>query len=645
MATYYVSVTGSDTNNGTSTSTPWKTLSKVQGANLQPGDTVSFKRGDTFTGQMSILKSGTSGSPITFNAYGSGAAPKFIGTGSTINQLFYMNNRAYITFDGLEITDPTLSPTDRTMLSKIQRGFYVDGTSNNIILRNLNMTLVGVAIFLVGGTNTVDNCTIGNLRMVVDTNDGSQPGNDDDYGANPIVLTSSDNVITNNYFYDCYAHSFDYTIDGGGIEYYNRSTPINNNYIAYNKFVKCDGIFEIVGNTNNNKFHYNKFINTGSLLYFQSGFTHTNWEIYNNVFIENETPINAGNVRLVAGSFGAGAVKMRNNVFQLSNGVKVSPSSLIDHQYNIYKISGSSSVGYTLHSTEVSTSGTLFTSTTGSAQDWDLTPSIGSALINFGTDVGLTRDFVGSAISGNPDAGVIEKVGTAVLTSSVSATNITCNGGTSTVTVAATGGTSPYTGTGTFTRGAGTYTFTVTDSASGSSTNTITINQPVAITGSVVAGQITVFGGTTSLVVTGSGGNGVYTYKLDGGSYQSSNTFTGVAAGTHTITIKDSNDCTGVVTLVLTEPIDETLSAVLASKTDVTLRPGRTYPRNGSVDINAVGGTAPYTYNRNGSGWKSNNGVWTQLSPGIYSFGVKDATGAKAYLTVQIFDCTSGNCI
>ncbi|PLX08341.1 MAG: hypothetical protein C0596_07365 [Marinilabiliales bacterium] len=46
--------------------------------------------------------------------------------------------------------------------------------------------------------------------------------------------------------------------------------------------------------------------------------------------------------------------------------------------------------------------------------------------------------------------------------SSISGT-IACNGGTTTVTVSALGGTGPYSGTGTFTVGAGTYNYTVTD--------------------------------------------------------------------------------------------------------------------------------------------------------------------------------------
>ena len=52
---------------------------------------------------------------------------------------------------------------------------------------------------------------------------------------------------------------------------------------------------------------------------------------------------------------------------------------------------------------------------------------------------------------------------TALSASSSQGASILCNGGTTTVTVSATGGTAPYSGDGSFTVGAGSYTYTVTD--------------------------------------------------------------------------------------------------------------------------------------------------------------------------------------
>src|SRR5689334_15494330 len=47
---YYVSPNGSDSNNGTSTATPWQSISKVNSFVFPQGSSVSFQGGQTFTG-------------------------------------------------------------------------------------------------------------------------------------------------------------------------------------------------------------------------------------------------------------------------------------------------------------------------------------------------------------------------------------------------------------------------------------------------------------------------------------------------------------------------------------------------------------------------------------------------------------------
>ncbi len=79
MAIYYVSTSGSDTNNGTTTGTSWQTLAKVNATTFAPGDQILFNRGDTFYGTLSIKGFGAAGSPITFGAYGTGANPVITG--------------------------------------------------------------------------------------------------------------------------------------------------------------------------------------------------------------------------------------------------------------------------------------------------------------------------------------------------------------------------------------------------------------------------------------------------------------------------------------------------------------------------------------------------------------------------------------
>lgn len=74
---YYVSSSGNDSNNGLSSSAPWKTIAKVNSAfsTVKPGDRILFNRGDVFTGQITLTCSGSSLAKITFSAYGTGDAP------------------------------------------------------------------------------------------------------------------------------------------------------------------------------------------------------------------------------------------------------------------------------------------------------------------------------------------------------------------------------------------------------------------------------------------------------------------------------------------------------------------------------------------------------------------------------------------
>jgi hypothetical protein len=79
-ATYYVSPGGSDNNSGTSSGTPWKTIAKVNSFALKAGDVVLFKTGSIWREQLSITKSGYSGSPIKVGSYGTDARPIFSGS-------------------------------------------------------------------------------------------------------------------------------------------------------------------------------------------------------------------------------------------------------------------------------------------------------------------------------------------------------------------------------------------------------------------------------------------------------------------------------------------------------------------------------------------------------------------------------------
>jgi hypothetical protein len=76
---YYVdAANGNDNeNDGLSESRPWQSISKVNNANILPGDSVLFKKGSVWKNDATPLlpKSGNDGRYVTYGAYGSGEKP------------------------------------------------------------------------------------------------------------------------------------------------------------------------------------------------------------------------------------------------------------------------------------------------------------------------------------------------------------------------------------------------------------------------------------------------------------------------------------------------------------------------------------------------------------------------------------------
>ncbi|MBL0356919.1 MAG: right-handed parallel beta-helix repeat-containing protein [Chitinophagaceae bacterium] len=159
-------------------------------------------------------------------------------------------------------------------------------------------------------------------------------------------------------------------------------------------------------------------------------------------------------------------------------------------------------------------------------------------------------------------------------------TAVKCFGDNSTITVAATGGTAPYTGTGTFVYKAGNYIFLVTDASGDTASVSITITQPsAALRASASAEVILVMGGTTTVSVTAVGGTA---------PYSGTGMFT-VTAGTYNYTVTDANGCIATVSITVTDANGPLVAVSSKSLADLNC-----YGDSSSVAISAVGGKAPY---------------------------------------------------
>lgn len=141
---YYVDATnGADTNTGRSPAQAWQTIAKVNGATLRAGDSVLFKRGETWSGTS---LSGVSG--VTYGAYGTGAKPALDGgwpggTSSSGVNPFVATGKTGITLENLELR------------AGLDHGAKFDGCSR-IVVGACDMHHVGNdALICINGTSDV----------------------------------------------------------------------------------------------------------------------------------------------------------------------------------------------------------------------------------------------------------------------------------------------------------------------------------------------------------------------------------------------------------------------------------------------------------------------------------------------------------
>ncbi|MDB6080311.1 MAG: hypothetical protein JWO82_4058, partial [Akkermansiaceae bacterium] len=148
-ATYYVDsdpAVGNDSNTGTSTTAPWKTLTKASAAILLPGDQLLFKRGGVWHGTLTLSSAGNSTSAVYVGAYGSTSAakPTIHGDGATEATIFVANAASYLTLEGFSVTNydgSDLHDGVEARRSGIQIGTWL-GSQQNIQILNNEVSLV-----------------------------------------------------------------------------------------------------------------------------------------------------------------------------------------------------------------------------------------------------------------------------------------------------------------------------------------------------------------------------------------------------------------------------------------------------------------------------------------------------------------------
>jgi SprB repeat len=206
--------------------------------------------------------------------------------------------------------------------------------------------------------------------------------------------------------------------------------------------------------------------------------------------------------------------------------------------------------------------------------------------------------------------------------------NPSCNSATGSITATGSAGAAPYTyniNGGTFITGGvfnnlapGTYVVQVMDNTGCINGTTVVLvgNALPTVTALALGASCNESNGT--ITATGTGGTAPYEYSLNGTVFQSSNIFTGLAAGAYTLYIKDANNCYNTVAVSITS-----ISRVQISAYTIAATCGNS---DGSIVATGALGTTPYTFSINGTVYQS-SGIFSGLAAGFYTVYIKDNRG------------------
>jgi gliding motility-associated-like protein len=224
------------------------------------------------------------------------------------------------------------------------------------------------------------------------------------------------------------------------------------------------------------------------------------------------------------------------------------------------------------------------------------------------------------------------------ITVTANITNATCSGSNGSLTANPTGGQGPYTyswapnGQTTQTISGlpgGTYTVTVTDANGCVEIQSFTVTTTAGMSLSLSSIQPSCSGFNGSATANPIGGTGPYTYSWNTTPVQTTQTATGLNAGSYSVTITDANGCTADTVFSLNSNSPMTLTAALGQP--VLCFGGCT----GTATANPASGQAPYTYSWNTSPIQTTQTA-TGLCAGTYSVTVTDANGCTSTVSITL---------
>ncbi|MBK7389115.1 MAG: T9SS type A sorting domain-containing protein [Bacteroidetes bacterium] len=224
----------------------------------------------------------------------------------------------------------------------------------------------------------------------------------------------------------------------------------------------------------------------------------------------------------------------------------------------------------------------------------------------------------------------------------VSKSNGSCLQNDGTITATGTGGTpplnysingGPYQSSGLFTNlSTGVYVIDVMDDIGCVNTKIDTIVNPSGPSVSASVLPATCLSPNGSVNAVAAGGTAPYQYSINGTVFQNTGTFTGLSAGTYTVTVGDASLCFKTTSVSIANTPRPTVTGyALAASCGVA---------NGMLIVVGANGIAPYQFSIDGIVYQSSN-TFNNLAAGFYTINIKDATGCINTTAVQVLNQTA----
>jgi len=407
---YFDYMTGTDENDGTKAK-PWKTLAKLEGLSLNPGDRVLFARDASFHGGVIIENSGTQEAPIVLTSYGDeGHLPKFTNSDPRhLNGNVFLIRGSHIIVDGLYFHNGPAAAQGMSSAREMGAVFIDRGAEHNIIRNSevydypVGFQSYGTHILITN--NYIHDCT-GFLHYPR-------------WGPVGIMVAASHHEISYNRITNYLATGGSWGADGGAIEVDSDNAELRRNIeIHHNISEGNQGFLEITkgpkrGDPQGVHVHHNISDDWQQFMLLWGG---------SDLLIEHNTVLSRkpknSNIHVVFGlpKGSTENVHIRNNIFAVAHGLQVfagvSPYSESDYDkardHNLYySLDGSVKDPVGLPPGPGDAVGDpLFVDLEG----MDLRLRAGSPAIDVATDSGLPVDFDGKPrTSGKaPDKGAFE---------------------------------------------------------------------------------------------------------------------------------------------------------------------------------------------------------------------------------------------